>query len=427
MFADLDVVGWDCYPVQFDANPPAPAMALLQAIARGYKDGRRYWMLEQQSGSPMGMVADDPRRSRLWAWQSVAHGAEMVLYFRWRTCRFGGEQYWRGILDHDGRPNPRHAMVSKTGREISRLGAWLDGLSRQNPIAFLLDFDSLQSHFVNPLGPSFAYRDHAQQLFSAIRKLGLGVDVVYEPPPPGKYQALIAPAMRLMDEDWAGRIRQFVSAGGTLVTTIAAATLNRDHVAPEDPLPWLLTDVFGLCREEWSALGKLTAPPKERMGEDQAAWGALNRADVLPVLAGDDALKGNNYLAEKWADHLAPTTARTWARFAVGSPVAGLPAVTINDFGRGRAVYIAALVNQPLLDDLAAALFDPPADQPAGTDPDLELVPCRNGSKKVCFALNHGPAPATLNIPPGWHDILNNHPAPASMRIEPYDLAILEE
>lgn len=60
-------------------------------------------MLEQQSGSPMDMVADDPRRSRLWTWQSVAHGVTLILSFRWRTRRFGGEQYGHGILDTTAR------------------------------------------------------------------------------------------------------------------------------------------------------------------------------------------------------------------------------------------------------------------------------------------------------------------------------------
>ena len=114
LFETLDVAGWDCYPRQFGADP-AP-MSLLHAAARAYKGGRAHWMLEQQSGSPMAAVADDPRRSRMWTWQSIAHGAELILYFRWRTCRFGGEQYWRGILDHDGEVNARYAIVARAGR-----------------------------------------------------------------------------------------------------------------------------------------------------------------------------------------------------------------------------------------------------------------------------------------------------------------------
>ena len=31
---------------------------------------------------------------RVWAYQSVAHGADGICYFRWRTSRYGTEQYW---------------------------------------------------------------------------------------------------------------------------------------------------------------------------------------------------------------------------------------------------------------------------------------------------------------------------------------------
>jgi len=50
LFAACDVAGFDCYPVQFAAHPRPETMGLLHATARGYKNGRPYWMLEQQSG-----------------------------------------------------------------------------------------------------------------------------------------------------------------------------------------------------------------------------------------------------------------------------------------------------------------------------------------------------------------------------------------
>ena len=48
---------------------------------------------------------------QLWAMQSVAHGADYISFFRWRTCTFSTEMYWHGILDYDNRDNRKLAEV----------------------------------------------------------------------------------------------------------------------------------------------------------------------------------------------------------------------------------------------------------------------------------------------------------------------------
>ena len=49
----------------------------------------------------------------MWAYQAIAHGADAMIFFRWRTARFGTEQYWHGLLDHDGTAGRRYAEVKK--------------------------------------------------------------------------------------------------------------------------------------------------------------------------------------------------------------------------------------------------------------------------------------------------------------------------
>ncbi|OGV72678.1 MAG: hypothetical protein A3K19_06865 [Lentisphaerae bacterium RIFOXYB12_FULL_65_16] len=473
LFEPLDVVGWDCYPVQFAADPPPAAMGLLHAVARAGKGGRRFWMLEQQSGSPMANVADEPRRSRLWAWQAAAHGAEMILYFRWRTCRFGGEQYWRGILDHDGARNARYAAVAQTGGEMRRLAPRLAKLERAADVAILLDFDDLQSVTLNPPGPRFAYNAHAQSWFAAVQAQGRIADVVYEvpaPPPLGKYRLLIAPAKRLMDPQTAEKLRQFVAGGGTLVATPCTATLDRDHVAPSEPLPWKLTDVFGVRRVEWSALGRMTAPPKERQGEAAEAWAKLGREGAVPVIvpAGNECrvsgveggeqsgvqcsvfgvqgspprhptpdtrpmnhpdiaspLLPGRYSGEVWCDHLVAAGAEVWARFAEGAPPSGLPAITCNRFGSGRAVYVATWLDAWLQAQLVQALLPSGADVASVPD-GVEIVPCRDRSgRAVLFVLNHAGAARVVDVPTGAEEWITATKVGVVLELEPYGVAVV--
>lgn len=75
-----------------------------------------FGIMEQQSGANgwttrMEGPAPRPGQLALWAMQSVAHGADFISFFRWRTCTVGTEIYWHGILDYDNRDNRKLTEV----------------------------------------------------------------------------------------------------------------------------------------------------------------------------------------------------------------------------------------------------------------------------------------------------------------------------
>lgn len=425
LFENLDVAGWDCYPLQFATDPAPSTMGLLHEIALAYKR-KRYWMLEQQSGSPMGMVVDDIRRIRLWAWQSIAHGAEMLLYFRWRTCRFGGEQYWRGILDHDAKPNERYRMIARIGEELQRVKTHLLGIPGPRRAAILLDFDNCESLTLSAAygAPRISYRTLAEQYYEALRQRGIPADVVFSVPEPGHYDLLVVPLLRLAEREDSEQMRAFVEQGGTLIAAVGTASFNRDHVAVADPIPFMLTDVFGVERVEWSALGKLAVPPKERLGEDAAAWKKLGSVDSIPVIGDDKTLSGT-FSATAWCDHLQITGAEVLARFADGTPPGPSPAITVNRFGKGQAVYVAAVMEQELLNRLIDMFIEPEDGWPVSDSTQVEIVLQQNADYRLCFVLNHGPDEVSVRVPKKAEDLISGHSVSKTMKLGPYNVAVL--
>jgi hypothetical protein len=99
--------------------------------------------------------------------------------------------------------------------------------------------------------------------------------------------------------------------------------------------------------------------------------------------------------------------------------------VTVNRFGRGRAAYVAAAVEQSLLDKLAAALAGRPAGMPACESPLVEVVPCRTAAGELCFVLNHGAAAARVDVPRRAHELLADRQIERGMELGPYDVAAL--
>ena len=101
---EFDFVTWDNY-IEFQWGKAKPeTVSRDHALLRSYKK-KPFWVMEQQSGpcgwSKMGPTPT-PGKLRLWTYQSVANGADTVVYFRWRACPFGTEELWHGILNHDG-------------------------------------------------------------------------------------------------------------------------------------------------------------------------------------------------------------------------------------------------------------------------------------------------------------------------------------
>jgi beta-galactosidase len=142
--ADLDFNGVDIYPGFAGKMPQgAPWAAALAQRCRASSGG---FVVPEQQGGPGGQrpylhPAPQPGQMRLWAYQSIAHGADGILHFRWRTCRFGAETYWHGILDHDNIPRRRYGEFAQEGCELARLGPAILNTVVDVQAAVLTDFE----------------------------------------------------------------------------------------------------------------------------------------------------------------------------------------------------------------------------------------------------------------------------------------------
>jgi beta-galactosidase len=101
----LDFITYDSYPnFAFETNtdPKRPGNMNDRNCSRNLTRVRsissNFGIMEQQSG-PGGwdfrikQPAPKPGQMRLWTFQSIAHGADFISYFRWRTCWIGTEIY----------------------------------------------------------------------------------------------------------------------------------------------------------------------------------------------------------------------------------------------------------------------------------------------------------------------------------------------
>jgi len=189
---DLDIASWDSYPLgfledrsddgddwkqRFSRQGDPDFAAFHHDLYRAIGDGR-WWVMEQQAG-PVNWApynpAPLPGMVRLWTWEAIAHGAEVVSYFRWRQAPFAQEQMHAGLQRADYGDSPAMAEVSKVAGEISDL---ISGDTDESPVAIVFDYKSAWAWEIQPQGKDFDYFRLVFDMYRGLRRMGLSVDIL---------------------------------------------------------------------------------------------------------------------------------------------------------------------------------------------------------------------------------------------------------
>ena len=401
---DLDFVSWDNYP---GLRPAPPAhLAFNHTCIRGWK-GANFWVMEEESGPPgASLISATPRPGniRLWSYQAIAHGAEAIVYFRWRTCQFGAEEYWHGILDHDGKPRRRYCEVQKMGRELQRIGAEIVGSEVRAEVALIFDWDSAFAFQIQPQNAGFDYIEHLERYFGPLHRRGVPVDVVPWSAELRRFKLVLAPAFHVLTPEAVAHLRRYVEKGGTVLFDVRTGAKDPCNRAAGAPLPGLVAELCGVTVSEYDSL---PAGVKVPLVFDQ------------PV-AAEDTLYG-----QIWCDVLAPEGAKTIVRYG-SQYYAGQPAVTANRYGRGRAVYAGTIGNPPAYERLVEWLLQAAGVQPLLHTPDGVEVSARwQGQKRLLFVLNHTDASQAVNLPGEFQDLLSGQVLNGATVLPPKEVWVL--
>jgi beta-galactosidase len=408
---DLDFVSLDIYPRtqwRMEEMVDPSAGALSHDTMRGLKR-KNHWVMEQQSG-PGGwdLVSVPPRPGelRLCAYQSIAHGADGVIFFRWRTARFGTEQYWHGLLDHDGYPGRRYAEIQRMGRELALQGDIIKGSQVKAQVAFLNSYDSRWAFQIQGNNPGFDYPRHFSEVYRSFHKHNVNIDVVSPEEDLLGYRIVVAPALHVVTDPIAENLERFVKAGGVLVLTARSGVKDEANAVVNQRLPGRLSEMAGVEVEEYDSL-----PLEAARQLELCLPGQLDQ----PQLS-----------ASVWVDVLNPTNAEVVGRY-IEDYYTGKAAITWNNYGQGRVLYVGTLGQPPLFDTLAGWLLEQDGSQPAVAAPQgVEVMARWQNGKCLLFVLNHTGQDQTIELERSYTNLLNNAAIqPGSHQIASYDVWLL--
>ena len=403
----LDLTTWDNYPVGIQDDPAAIAAA--HGLMRGLRD-EPFWIMEEQAG-PSGWQtmsrAPKPGQLRLWAYQAIAHGADAIVYFRWRTCRAGVEEWWHGILDHHGQPGRRYHEIARMGAEVRTLDDRLEGAMPPKAVAIILSYDDRWTLRLQPNAPGMSYDTLWLTYYRALHKLGVPIDVVPPDADLSRYALVVAPMLHVVSEAYVQPLTDYVKKGGHLVMGARSGVKDIANRVVNQPLPGLLADLCGVEVAEYDALGAQTPVRLAFTQRGQAM--------------------GEHAVGHTWADILRPHGAHTLATY-MGTFHKGEPAITQHDVGSGTATYVGVIPDQDLADALArwatqwASVMPLLPDKPAG----VEVTARDKAGRRFLFLLNHTGESQFVPVSGVYRDLLAGVAVRGSVPLAPFDLAILE-
>jgi beta-galactosidase len=411
---EVDIISDDTYPDPADGDSPAYA-AMVRDLMRSLGGGAP-WLLMEQAPSAVNWrrrnAPKAPGQMRAWSYQSIARGADGILFFQWRQSQVGSEKFHSGLVPHSGTDTRLWREVEQLGRELGALSSRtgneaIAGSRVPSRVAIALDWDSWWA-IEQPASPTEVPYLHV--LFAwhrALTALGIVVDFVRADGDLTGYTVVVAPAHVVATDAQVANLSAFAESG-TLVVGFATAVTDEDlHVRLNGYLGEPLRRALGVWIEEF-------APPA---GPDLRNLGS----EAPPPLGLSGEVFGGDATGAIWAEYLRIEDADIVATFTGGN-LDGWPAVTRRATRGGAGWYVATLPEPQALRRLAERIVTSAGvDLPLAVARDGQVEAVRRGS--TLFLINQGADAAVVTV--DGTDVLTGAPT-SGLTLPPQGVAIID-
>lgn len=408
----VDVVSWDSYPYWHDESQKegnfvaAADTAIHHDMFRALKKQPFMLMESTPSNTNWQKISKlkRPGMHKLASMQAVAHGADSVQYFQWRKSRGSNEKFHGAVVDHVGHENTRvFKEVSEVGKTLGKIE---DVLATMPKVKVAVIFDTETN-----LGLQYCqgfqnenkkYYETASKFYYEFWKRAINVDVINADAELSGYDLVVVPMLYMTPENVIESLKNYVKGGGTLLATYTLGMVNENDLCYLGGFPGgELKEVFGIWNEEIDTLY-----PGER--------------NYL-------SYKGKNYELCDYAERIHLHGASSLAEYA-SDFYAGEPAVTVNDYGNGKAYYIAARDSGELKSEIIESIIeDLSIERNIKSAPEGVTAHSREDeSYKYIFIENYTAESVKAELYSRGVDMETEEPTEKTVELSPYGIRIIK-
>ena len=369
-----------------------------------------FGIMEQQSGAGgwttrMEGPAPRPGQLTLWAMQSVAHGADYISFFRWRTCTFSTEMYWHGILDYDNRDNRKLAEVKDFYNKLKCLDE-VCGAGYTAAFGVLKDYDNMWDTNVD-VWHRRVEAQSSEEIFIASEIYHTPYNTLYLSEDTDikelqKYPVLIYAHPVIMTGKRAALLKEYVANGGILIIGCRSGYKQENGKCVMLPQPGLLQKITGSDVRDFT----FTSPAEPSV---IANWDG--QTIDMPI----------------FNDIMEPAEEGETLAFYDNSYYAGKPAVIRKNTGKGYAIHFGSTFsreNMKVLLEYTGILE--PFQEMLQAPQEVEVIQRVKGNKKYFFVLNYMGSEQKIVLKKQMRSLYDNVIANGEICMKPYETIVYE-
>jgi beta-galactosidase len=403
MSEPLTFASWDDYVGSGHVDPNLNG--LMHDLTRGFKRSN-IWLIETQPGAVNWAGVNNflnKGEVRAMAWQAIAHGADDVSYWQWRSALNGQEEYHGTLVGPDGTPVPLYDEVSQIAREFSSVQDAFRGTTVVSEVALLHSYDSRWAIQFQKHTEKYDDVGVLKSYYTALRKLTDSVDVVSPYAPLGHYKLVVAPGLNVLPKDLADHLLEYVRNGGFLVLGPRSGMKDDANGLLPQRQPGYLVDALGGRIEQYYALEK-DFPVSGTWGSGQVKiW-----AEQIKALAPNAEVLMKYGASNGWLD--------------------GQPAAITRPYGKGRIAYIGAVLDDKLMETVGEWMIKNSgvARAPIAVPDGVEVSRRSGAGKQVFLLINFTRQDRSVTLPLSMKLWLSEKKGSA-VTLPPYGVEIMTE
>src|SRR5579859_218522 len=373
---DLDLASWDWYVGT--GHHDYLTSGGIHDLTRGFKR-RNYWVIETQPGHVNWREINstlDRNEARAMAWHAIAHGADALLYWQWRSAPGGQEQYHGTLVDPAGRPRPFYAEARQVGAELKHTTELIAGSTVPARVAMLNSYDSRWSIEFQRHHKEFDYVGHFNHYYRPLAANNVNVDVLSADEELTGYRLVIAPALAILTEQRVENLIRYVEHGGHLVITPRTGMKDAFNALLPARQPGPLAVVAGVEVEDYYALAEPVPVRGKWLNGTTSIW-----AERLTSVDGEQTIPISVYgKSNGWLDDQV--------------------ALAVHPYGRGLVYTVGAYLDetaqQAFVDHVLNVAGVRCLKTPLGVEVRTRLS---QGGTEIMFIINHTAAKQSVTLP----------------------------
>lgn len=401
---ELDIISWDNYPAY---DTPWFEVAMNHDLMRGLKN-QSFMLMEQtpsqQNYQPYNALKR-PGQLRAQSYQTLAHGADAILYFQLRQSRGACEKFHGAVIEHSGRRDTRVLQeVGQIGHELESFEDKFVGTTIKSKVGIIFDWESYWGlEYTSGPTKDLTYVKQIQNYYKAFYKKNIPVDLISVDSEFSEYEFVIAPVLYMVEEELKLKLEEFVESGGTFLTTFMSGIVNQSDNVHLGGYPGPLKKLCGIWVEEIDALAPNSANTFEYL--DGTSFDCTLLCDLIH-------LEGASSIANYTSD------------FYVGRPT-----ITKNDFGDGNAFYVGSLLEEKALEKLLEEICQElEIGSVINELTELEITCRENEIAKYYFIMNFkDDAQKIPNFFIGEKDLITQETLTKETSLNKYDVLLVQE